>query len=160
MAKLKGTTQPVYAGLGSILVIVFMALVEHLSIEVMIMALGSKERSSGDRRQEDVPIQGDYDTVREAADRLGVEPVSIHAAIRRGTLIGEKKGPRLMVIERAELDRYQREHHGGQGWEKRKAPDYEPSTMAQWAREYRAQRTGAAPHATGDEHSDAPEGEA
>ena len=105
-----------------------------------------------------MPIHGEYYTVREAAERLGVAPGSVHAAIRRGTLIGEKKGPRLMVIDRAELDRYQREHHGGQGWEKRKAPDYAPSKMAQWAKDYRARRTGTSGQdATGDDPSDARE---
>jgi len=86
-----------------------------------------------------MPI-GDYFTVAEAADVLGVKPVSIHSAIKRGALTAEKKGPRLVVIGRDELDRYVRDHKGGQGWNKRKAPDYEPSKMAGWAKDYRQRR--------------------
>jgi len=91
-----------------------------------------------------MPI-GDYFTVAEAADVLGVKPVSIHSAIKRGALVAEKKGPRLVVIGRDELDRYVREHKGGQGWDKRKAPNYTPSKMAQWAKDYRQRQTTRGP---------------
>ena len=47
MAKVKGTTQPVYAGLGSIFVIVSLVHVEQLPIEVTIVALGSVVRLVG-----------------------------------------------------------------------------------------------------------------
>ncbi len=86
-----------------------------------------------------MPI-GEYYTVNEAAEVLGVQRTSIHSAIKRGVLVGEKKGPRLMVISRDEVERYRREHQGGQGWDKRKAPDYTPSKMAQWAKSYRQRR--------------------
>ena len=91
-----------------------------------------------------MPI-GDYLTVAEAAELLGVQRVSIHSAIKRGALAAEKKGPRLVVIGRDELDRYVREHKGGQGWDKRKAPDYTPSKMAQWAKDYRQRQATRGP---------------
>lgn len=91
-----------------------------------------------------MPIEGEYYTVQEAAAVLGVQPVTVRSAIRHGTLVGEKKGPRLLVIARGEVERYQQAHSGGQGWEKRKASDYAPSTTAQWAKDDRARRKAAA----------------
>lgn len=89
-------------------------------------------------------IQDTYYTVGQAAAELGMAPGGVWSAIRRGALTAETIGPRVTIIARDELERYRREHQGGQGWEKRKAPDYEPSKMAGWAKDYRARRKAAA----------------
>ena len=77
-------------------------------------------------------------TTAEAARELGLAHSTIRQAIMRGRLQAEKVGPRLNVVMREELERYRREHLGKQGWDKRHAPEFEPSPMAAWARKYRA----------------------
>ena len=87
-------------------------------------------------------------TVTEAAAALGLKEVSVRSAIRDGRLAATRVGARLLTIAPDELDHYRLTHLGGQGWDKRKDPDYQPSKMAQWARDYRRRRKdGDAPSA-------------
>ena len=68
---------------------------------------------------------------------------TIRRAISRGVLPARKIGARLNVIEPADVERYRQEHLGNQGWVWRRAPDYQPSRMALWARNYRARKKAA-----------------
>jgi hypothetical protein len=78
--------------------------------------------------------------VEEAATLLSLAPSSVRNAITVGRLKARKIGKRLHVVSAAELERYRQEHLGKQGWEKRKTPDYTPSPMAAWARDYRTRK--------------------
>jgi excisionase family DNA binding protein len=73
-----------------------------------------------------MPIAGYY-TTAEAAEKLGLSQAAMQNAVRRGALKAEKIARRIL-IPTAEVERYQREVRGTQGWEKRKQPDYTPST--------------------------------
>jgi excisionase family DNA binding protein len=88
----------------------------------------------------DMPITRDFLTIPEAAEELGVDPSTLRHAARKGTLKAELLRPRLLAVTREELDRYKREHHGKQGWDKRNTADYTPSPMAAWAKSYRARK--------------------
>ncbi len=93
-----------------------------------------------------MPREQGFFTVAEAAAALGLKEISVRSAIRSGTLEATRVGARLLTIAPDELDRYRLTHLGGQGWDKRKDPDYQPSKMAQWARDYRRRRkAGQAP---------------
>ncbi len=81
-------------------------------------------------------IEGKY-TVAEAAEVLGLGIPAVQAAIRRGTLVATKAAPHLNLITPDEVARYRVVHRGSQGWDKRKAPDYQPSVRAERARSYR-----------------------
>ena len=82
-----------------------------------------------------MPIGGYY-TTAEAAKQLGVTQTALQYAVRRGTLRAEMIARRLL-IPAEELDRYAREVHGTQGWDKRKQPDYVPSTKhSEYQRRY------------------------
>jgi hypothetical protein len=82
----------------------------------------------------------DLMTLAQAADELDVDPATLRLAIRNGKLEAEKLGPRVTMVTHEEVERYRRENHGKQGWAKRKDPDYTPSPMAIWARNYRARK--------------------
>jgi len=84
-----------------------------------------------------MPREHGFYTVAEAAAELGLQEVTIRSAIRNGTLTATRLGKRLLTIAPAEVDRYRLAHQGGQGWDKRKDPAYQPSTMAQYAKEHR-----------------------
>ncbi len=84
-----------------------------------------------------MPREQGFYTVAEAAAELGLQEVTIRSAIRNGTLAATRLGKRLLTIAPDELDRYRLAHQGGQGWDKRKDPDYRPSPMAQYARDRR-----------------------
>ncbi len=86
-----------------------------------------------------MPREQGFYTVAEAA-ALGLKEVSVRSAIRDGTLAATRVGTRLLTIAPDELDRYRLTHLGGKDWDKRKDPDYQPSKMAQWARDYRRRR--------------------
>jgi len=90
-----------------------------------------------------MPREQGFYTVAEAAAALGLKEVSVRSAIRNGALKATRLGARLLTIAPDELDRYRLTHHGGQGWDKRKDPDYQPSKMARWARDYRRRRKAA-----------------
>jgi excisionase family DNA binding protein len=92
-----------------------------------------------------MPREQGFYTVAEAAAALGIKEVSVRSAIRDGRLTAARMGARLLTIAPDELDRYRLTHLGGQGWDKRKDPDYQPSKMAQWARDYRRRKAGSAP---------------
>ncbi len=93
-----------------------------------------------------MPREQGFYTVAEAAAALGLKEVSVRSAIRDGRLAATRVGARLLTIAPDELDRYRMTHLGGQGWDKRKNPNYQPSKMAQWARDYRRRRkNGSAP---------------
>jgi len=87
-----------------------------------------------------MPREQGFYTVVEAAAALGLKEVSVRSAIRNGTLAATRVGARLLTIAPDELDHYRLTHLSGQGWDKRKDPDYQPSKMAQWARDYRRRR--------------------
>jgi excisionase family DNA binding protein len=82
-------------------------------------------------------------TVKEAAQALGLAESTIRRAISRGVLPARKIGARLNIIEPADVERYRQERLGNQGWAWRRAPDYQPSRMALWARNYRARKKAA-----------------
>ena len=82
----------------------------------------------------------DFMTLAQAAAELGVDPATLRLAVRNGKLAAEKLSSRTTVVAHEELERYRRENHGKQGWAKRKDPDYTPSLMTTWARNYRARR--------------------
>ncbi len=82
-------------------------------------------------------------TVKDAAQALGLAESTIRRAISRGVLPAHKIGARLNVIEPADVERYRQERLGNQGWVWRRAPDYQPSRMALWARDYRARKKAA-----------------
>lgn len=46
-----------------------------------------------------------YYKVREAADLLGVSPLTVYRWLRDGTLRGVRIGPKLMRIPRSEIER-------------------------------------------------------
>jgi len=90
-----------------------------------------------------MPREQGFYTVAEAAAELRLQEVTIRSAIRNSTLTATRLGKRLLTIAPDELDRYRLTHQGGQGWDKRKDPDYRPSTMAQYARERRRRQAAA-----------------
>jgi excisionase family DNA binding protein len=61
-----------------------------------------------------------YLTVAEAAQELGIGPTGVHMAITYGTLRRVRIDKRTIMIERAEVERYRREHLGKRGRPKRK----------------------------------------
>ncbi|HZU01674.1 MAG TPA: helix-turn-helix domain-containing protein [Ktedonobacteraceae bacterium] len=79
-------------------------------------------------------------TVKEAAQALGLAESTIRRAIARGVLPARKIGARLNIIAPDDVERYRQERLGNQGWVWRRAPDYQPSRMAVWARNYRTRR--------------------
>jgi excisionase family DNA binding protein len=69
-----------------------------------------------------------YLTVAEAAQELGIRPSGVHMAITYGTLRPVRIDRRTIMIERAEVERYKREHLGKRGRPKKKpAPSPEPA---------------------------------
>jgi hypothetical protein len=75
-------------------------------------------------------LKGLY-TTAQAAQKLGVRPGTVRDAIARGTLqvVRDPAIPHRNFISEAELERWDaaRRQGRGKGWEKRKAPDYEPN---------------------------------
>ena len=65
-------------------------------------------------------------TVAEAAQELGIRPSGVRMAITYGTLRPVRIDRRTIMIERAEVERYRREHLGKRGRPKRK-PAAEPA---------------------------------
>jgi excisionase family DNA binding protein len=72
-----------------------------------------------------MPIDGYY-TTKEAAEILGLSHAAVKHAVWRGAIQAEQIA-RRHLIPAAEIERYRREVHGRQGWEKRKQPDYQPN---------------------------------
>jgi len=87
-----------------------------------------------------MPVDEGFYTIREAAVELGLAESTLRRYISESVIRANKIGARLNVIPVAELERYRRERLGGQGWAKRRAPGYEPSPMARWAKDYRARK--------------------
>lgn len=87
-----------------------------------------------------MPREQGFYTVADDGAALGLKEVSVRSAIRNGALTATRVGARLLTIAPDELDRYRLTHLSGHGWDKRKDPDYQPSKMAQWARDYRRRR--------------------
>lgn len=56
-------------------------------------------------------------TLKEAADRLGVQPVTLRMAIRRGKMHGHKYG-RDWLVEESEVAWYEMRSRGRVGWPK------------------------------------------
>jgi excisionase family DNA binding protein len=71
-------------------------------------------------------IDGYYST-KEAADELGLSHDTMRGAVRRG-VVAVKKVAGRSLIPVAEVERYRAEHLAQRGWDKRKQPDYTPST--------------------------------
>jgi excisionase family DNA binding protein len=71
-------------------------------------------------------IDGYYST-KEAADELGLSHTTMRGAVRRG-VVAVKKVAGRSLIPAADVERYRAEHLGRLGWDKRKDPDYTPST--------------------------------
>jgi excisionase family DNA binding protein len=89
-----------------------------------------------------MPINGYY-TTAEAAQILGLTPGSVRGAVTRGTLAATKIAHRSLVSA-AELERYQREVQGTQGWQTRRQPGYVPNAkMRPYQRTYYERRKAA-----------------
>jgi hypothetical protein len=69
----------------------------------------------------------------------------VQNAVHRGALKADKeKIARRTLIPAAEVERYARDVQGTQGWEKRKKPDYTPSTKhKEYQRAYYQRRKAA-----------------
>ncbi|HZR40044.1 MAG TPA: helix-turn-helix domain-containing protein [Ktedonobacteraceae bacterium] len=87
-----------------------------------------------------MPRKRRFYTVKEAAVELGLTESTIRSAIHNGKIEAHKIGARLNIIDHIEVERYRQERLGTQGWDKRRAPEYRPSRMAQWAKNYRARK--------------------
>ena len=72
-----------------------------------------------------MPVNGYY-TTKEAAELLGLSHAAVKHAVWRGAIQAEQIA-RRHLIPLAEIERYQREVQGTQGWEKRKQPGYTPN---------------------------------
>ena len=59
-------------------------------------------------------------TVAQAAQELGIQPSGVRMAIAEGRLRSVRIGKRTNLIERAELNRYRREHLGKRGRPRKK----------------------------------------
>ncbi|HKO24305.1 MAG TPA: DNA-binding protein [Chloroflexota bacterium] len=59
-------------------------------------------------------------SVADAAKELGVTPDALRGAIMRGTLSPVRIDRRTNMLERAEVERYRREHFGQRGKRKKK----------------------------------------
>ena len=106
-----------------------------------------------------MPIGGYY-TTAEAAEKLKITQTALQQAVRRGALRAETIARRIL-IPADELERYAREVHGTQGWEKRKQPDYVPNAKhKEYQRAYYQRRKAARqqqPATEPAESSDAPQ---
>ena|SRR5437867_2474366 len=89
-----------------------------------------------------MPIAGYY-TTTEAAQMLGLSRSAVQNAVRRGALEAERL-PRRTLIPAAEIERYQKEVQGTQGWERRKEPGYTPNTKQRKYQQAYYQRRKAA----------------
>jgi len=84
-----------------------------------------------------------YCTTKEAAEHLGIKQTSIGDAVWRRALAATEFPDILhrKFIEAGELDRYRQQRKGRSGWEKRRAPNYQPNgSRAAYQRAYRARR--------------------
>lgn len=93
--------------------------------------------------QERPKMTRDWYTTSEAAHELGLSASAMRDAVRRGAIRVERIHGRLNGIRPDELARYREEHQGGNGWDKRRDPAYQPSKGAQYARAYRERRRAA-----------------
>jgi excisionase family DNA binding protein len=90
-----------------------------------------------------LPTDGEWYTVSQAARELGLTPGTVRYLIAHGRIKARQITPRLNAVSAEEIARYRREHLGRQGWDKRRAPEYRPSKMAAWVKNYRARRKAA-----------------
>jgi hypothetical protein len=82
-----------------------------------------------------MPIDGYYST-KEAAEILGLTHAAVKHAVWRGAIQAEQIA-RRHLIPLAEIERYRNEVQGTRGWDKRKQPDYVPSTKhSEYQRRY------------------------
>src|SRR5437764_14550590 len=89
-----------------------------------------------------MPIDGYYQT-KEAAELLCLSHAAVKHAVWRGAIQAEQIA-RRHLIPLAEIERYQREVQGTQGWEKRKQPDYQPNEkQRQYQRAYYQRKKAA-----------------
>ena len=103
-------------------------------------------------------LKGLY-TTTQAAQKLGVRPGTVRDAIARGALqvVRDPAIPHRNFISEAELERWDaaRRQGTGKGWEKRKAPDYEPNLQTrqylQRSRAHKKQDTKATSSVTADD---------
>ena len=68
---------------------------------------------------------GDFLTMREAAEELGVTPDALRFAVRRGLITPTRVSRRMNLITREQVEAYRRDHLGQRG--KRKKPPPEPA---------------------------------
>ncbi len=87
-----------------------------------------------------MPVERGFYTIQEAAGELGLAESTLRRYISDGVIRSDKIGARLNVIPVDELERYRHDRLGGRGWADRRAPGYQPSPMAQRARDYRARK--------------------
>src|SRR5262249_36637669 len=73
------------------------------------------------RKEEGMPVPPDMLTVDEAAEQLGLSPVTIRRAVMNRTITVVPLNGRTYLISRDEVERYRREHLGRRG--KRKQPE-------------------------------------
>jgi excisionase family DNA binding protein len=99
-----------------------------------------------------MPIGGYY-TTKEAAELLGLTHAAVKHAVWRGAIQAEQIA-RRHLIPLSEIERYQREVQGTQGWDKRKQPDYTPNEkqrkyqQAYYQRKKAARKQQSAPEPT------------
>ena len=63
---------------------------------------------------------GDFLTMREAAEELGVTPDALRFAVRRGLITPTRAHPRMNLITREQVEAYRRDHLGQRGKRKKK----------------------------------------
>jgi excisionase family DNA binding protein len=87
-------------------------------------------------------IEGYY-TTREAAEELGLAHATVKDGVRRG-VIAATTVARRSLIPAAEVERYRAERLGQRGWDKRKQPDYVPTSKQRVYQQAYYQRKKAA----------------
>jgi hypothetical protein len=95
------------------------------------------------RRLEPAVQRQPQDPDDEAAGLVGWLGAETRMLPTDGEIKARQITPRLNVVSAEEIARYRREHLGRQGWDKRRAPEYRPSKMAAWVKDYRARRKAA-----------------
>jgi excisionase family DNA binding protein len=81
-----------------------------------------------------MPTEQGWLTTEEAARLLGLSQQTIKGAIFHGKLKAIKVS-RINMITPEALNEYRREHLGQRGWDKRRAPDYQPDPKRKARRE-------------------------
>ena len=79
-------------------------------------------------------LEGEWMTIDAAAAALGLHRETVLRAVRDGKLEARKVS-RVWFITPAAVDAYRATHLGRRGWDRRKAPDYQPDPKRKARRE-------------------------